>query len=346
MVLLFIVYPFDQYDEVRIPAPWGHISGRWYGNRTERPILALHGWLDNSGTFDRLIPLLPNYIGVLCIDLPGHGRSSHLPPGVQYSINDYVYIIPRVMREYNWKKVSLMGHSLGGVLSFIYGALAPHTIDMIISLDILIPLRVDIDYMGKSLEKLLVEAERQDQGNLHEPPSYTFAQLANLLAKGSHNSVTPEFAPNLLHRQVIKSQLYPERYYFSRDGRVKHYHYIDIDPGLAVEMARQLRKKPFLIIKGGLSPYLPPRVPAEGPISILAENNPHFEFHSIEGGTHHMHLHAAEECARHIVPFIQHHRPPPLTSWSLSGREEVRSHKVQSRRNGFFSWGNKKRSKL
>ncbi|XP_017108723.2 probable serine hydrolase [Drosophila bipectinata] len=334
------------YEEVRIPAPWGHISGRWYGNRTERPILALHGWLDNSGTFDRLIPLLPDYIGVLCIDLPGHGRSSPLPPGVQYSINDYVYIIPRVMREYNWKKVSLMGHSLGGVLSFIYGALAPHTIDMIISLDILIPLRVDIDNIASSLEKLLVEEERQDQGNLHEPPSYTFSQLGTLLAKGSHNSVTPELAPHLLHRQVIKSQLYPERYYFSRDGRVKYYHYIDIDPGLDAEMARQLRRKPFLIIKGAMSPYLPSRVPAEGPMSILAENNPHFEFHSIEGGTHHIHLHAAEECARYIVPFIQNHRPPPLTSWSLNGKEEDRSHKIQSRRNGLFGWGKKRRSKL
>lgn len=59
--------------------PWGHVSGKWYGSRDEQPMLALHGWLDNCGTFDRLIPLLPTKIPVFSIDLPGHGRSSHFP---------------------------------------------------------------------------------------------------------------------------------------------------------------------------------------------------------------------------------------------------------------------------
>ncbi|KAH8379642.1 hypothetical protein KR009_006266, partial [Drosophila setifemur] len=330
-----------QFEEVRIPAPWGHISGRWYGNRTERPILAIHGWLDNLGTFDRLIPLLPDYIGVLCIDLPGHGRSSNLPAGVQYSVGDYVYIIPRVMREYGWKKVSLLGHSLGGVLSFIYASMAPHTVDMVICLDILVPLRVNIDYLKSAVEKLLVEEDRQGDGNLGEPPSYTLDHMVKVLAKGSQYSVAPEFAHHLLHRQIVKSKQFPEKFYFGRDARVKVYNYIDVDPGLAAEMARQVGKKPFLIIKGGRSPYLSKSGHA---MSILAKDNPHYAFHEVENGTHHIHLHAAEECAQHIVPFIRHHRPPALTSWSLNGREDQPSRSKDQRR--FFRWSSKKRSKL
>ncbi|KAH8272378.1 hypothetical protein KR018_001098, partial [Drosophila ironensis] len=336
-----------QYEEVKIPAPWGHISGRWYGNRLERPILAIHGWLDNLGTFDKLIPLLPDYLGVLCIDLPGHGRSSHLPPGVQYSIHDYVYIIPRIMKEYNWKKVSLLGHSLGGILSFIYGALAPHTVDMIISLDILIPLRMSCDHMNQALERLLIEEERNNAGSLQEPPSYSLSQMNTVLARGSHESVPVELASHLIHRQVVKSQLYPERFYFSRDGRVKYYHYIDIDPGLADEMVRRLQKKPFMIIKGSKSPYLPSS--ASGPMSVLAKDNPHFEFHTVQGGTHHLHLHAAEEVARYIVPFLQRHRPPPLTSWALNNKDEQQngsSKKQHVQRNRQFFWNRKRGSKL
>jgi len=326
---------------VKIPVPWGCISGRWYGNRKERPILAIHGWLDNLGTFDRLIPLLPDYIGVLCIDLPGHGRSSHLQPGMFYSVYEYVFIIPLVMKEYGLSKVSLIGHSLGGVLSFIYASLAPQSVDMIISLDILLPLRNNIDYMALSIEKQLLDVERQKLGNFSEPPSYTPIELGEVLAKGSFNSVSPELAKHLIHRQVTKSKLYPERLYFSRDIRVKYYHYIDIDQDLGAEMARRIRKKPYLIIKGSLSPYLTSR--CNEAISILAEDNPHFEFYEVKNGTHHLHLHAAEECAGYIVPFIQHHRPPALTSWTLTGKED--SPRLRNRK-GFFAWTKKNRSKL
>ncbi|XP_017064642.1 serine hydrolase-like protein [Drosophila eugracilis] len=340
----------SDFKEVRIPAPWGHISGRWYGNLTERPILAIHGWLDNLGTFERLIPLLPDYIGVLCIDLPGHGRSSRLQPGMHYSIHDYVFIIPLVMKEYSWTKVSLMGHSLGGIISFFYTSLAPNTVDMVISLDILLPrpiadISTALPDLAQSMEKHLVEEDRQKEGHLHEPPSYTLTQLTKVLAKGSSNSVTPQFAKHLLVRQVAKSKLYPEKFYFSRDGRVKFYHSMVVEPGLADEMARRIQKKPYMILKGLQSSHVGAH--CDTPISILRENNPHFEYYEVEGGTHHLHLHAAEECARYIVPFIRHHRPPTLTSWSLTGKEQQLSstekRRVQER---FFERSKNKRSKL
>ena len=42
-------------------------------------ILCIHGWLDNSNSFIRLAPYLVNNIAteVCCIDLPGHGHSTH-----------------------------------------------------------------------------------------------------------------------------------------------------------------------------------------------------------------------------------------------------------------------------
>lgn len=53
--------------------------GKWWGPRDKQPIIAIHGWQDNAGTFDPLIELLPTNLSILCIDLPGHGRSSHIP---------------------------------------------------------------------------------------------------------------------------------------------------------------------------------------------------------------------------------------------------------------------------
>lgn len=56
-----------------------YFVARWWGSKDRQPIICIHGWQDNSATFNALIPLLPEQISFLCIDLPGHGRSTSLP---------------------------------------------------------------------------------------------------------------------------------------------------------------------------------------------------------------------------------------------------------------------------
>lgn len=333
---------------MRIWAPWGHIAGRWYGNRVERPILAIHGWLDNLGTFDTLIPLLPDYLGVLCIDLPGHGRSSRLPPGMHYSTVEFMYIIARVMKEYKWQKVSLMGHSLGGILCFLFTSLASHLVDMVISLDILLPLLENpktINQWGPHIENHLLEEERAEKNKFSEPPSYTLAQMRKLVAQGTYDSVPSNLAQHLLYRSVAKSQLYPDKFYFDKDRRVKYYSVMTLTKPLAAEFARRIKNKPYLILKAEDSPFISQS--SNEALSILGEQNPQFEYYEVPGA-HHAHLTHAAECAKHIVPFLRHHRPPPMSSWSLPAEEEVTISKRDRRkaRERFFSWNTKRRSKL
>lgn len=80
--------------------------GKWWGPKDKQPILAIHGWQDNAGTFDTLVELLPN-VAILCIDLPGHGFSSHLPYGQMYYLFwDGVITLRRIVKHYKWNKVS------------------------------------------------------------------------------------------------------------------------------------------------------------------------------------------------------------------------------------------------
>lgn len=46
-------------------------AAKVWGSENDNPILALHGWQDNCGTFDRLIPLLPPDFYVVCLDFCG-----------------------------------------------------------------------------------------------------------------------------------------------------------------------------------------------------------------------------------------------------------------------------------
>lgn len=70
---------------------WGHLACKLWGNEHERPILALHGWQDNAGTWDPLAPLLCNKRPILAIDFPGHGLSSWIPEGIAAHINNVYY---------------------------------------------------------------------------------------------------------------------------------------------------------------------------------------------------------------------------------------------------------------
>ncbi|VEN35696.1 unnamed protein product, partial [Callosobruchus maculatus] len=121
----------DNFNEVEIPVPWGHITGKWWGPRHVQPVIAIHGWQDNCGTFDNLAPLLvKGGLSVYCIDLPGHGFSSHLPPGqIYYIFWDGIHYLRRIVKHFNWKNIKLIGHSLGGGIAFLYAAVYPKDVD-------------------------------------------------------------------------------------------------------------------------------------------------------------------------------------------------------------------------
>ncbi|CAH2074062.1 unnamed protein product, partial [Iphiclides podalirius] len=74
----------DIPKEVKIPVQWGHIAGKLWGHENEQPILALHGWQDNAGTWDTLAPFLYKKRPILAIDFPGHGFSSWFPTGANH----------------------------------------------------------------------------------------------------------------------------------------------------------------------------------------------------------------------------------------------------------------------
>lgn len=81
--------------------------GKWWGPKDEQPVILLHGWQDNAGTFDNIAPLLSQDIPLLAIDLVGHGHSSHLPIGLFYYVFwDGISLLRRIVEQYEWAKVS------------------------------------------------------------------------------------------------------------------------------------------------------------------------------------------------------------------------------------------------
>lgn len=87
------------------------------------PTIALHGWLDNAASFERLAPLLPKQY-IVALDLPGHGFSDHVAPHALIHVIDYCTYVLQVAQALGWQRFAILGHSLGaGIGSLIAGIL-------------------------------------------------------------------------------------------------------------------------------------------------------------------------------------------------------------------------------
>ena len=79
-------------------------------------ILILPGWGSNSGRWQRVKELLEEKgIEVLVLDLPGFGITPS--PNIAWGRDDYINWIFQKIKEKDWPKFNLLGHSFGGGLA-------------------------------------------------------------------------------------------------------------------------------------------------------------------------------------------------------------------------------------
>jgi pimeloyl-ACP methyl ester carboxylesterase len=94
-------------------------------------ILILPGWGSNSERWQKVKELLKEKgMEVLILDLPGFGQTPS--PQRPWSRNDYINWIFQKVKEKNWSKFNLLGHSFGGGLSAKIAALFPEKIEKLI----------------------------------------------------------------------------------------------------------------------------------------------------------------------------------------------------------------------
>lgn len=91
------------------------------------PVIALHGWLDNSESFAALAPRMPA-IDLLALDMAGHGWSDHRAAHASYLIWDDIREILAVADTMGWQRFGLLGHSRGAIIAALMAAVLPERI--------------------------------------------------------------------------------------------------------------------------------------------------------------------------------------------------------------------------
>lgn len=122
--------------EFALDIPLGPIHGLRTGEPGARRVLALHGWLDNAASFVPLAPLLTG-IELVAPDLPGHGRSVHLPRGTDYSFAGAVHHVLDIADALGWERFALLGHSMGAGIASLVAAGCPQRIERMVAIEAL-----------------------------------------------------------------------------------------------------------------------------------------------------------------------------------------------------------------
>lgn len=237
----------------------------------------------------------------------GHGKSSAIPNGMQYHFVDNIYIVNHLLKEYNWDTISLIGHSLGSILSFMFASVFPKKVDFMVGIDALKPSVFDPVKFAAMMEEKVENFMQADQRNQEksEPPAYPIEEMVEKMYKGTRGSVTREAAPYLLKRNIRHSEKHPGKFYFTRDSRLKY----NFGPTFSQEITMELAKRinmPYLFIKAKNSPYYERKEYHEQVVDVLRENA-NFEYHKVDA-THHMHLTEPEKISGLISDFILKHK--------------------------------------
>lgn len=266
------------------------ITAKCWGNPVLKPVLALHGWLDNAGSFDKLAPLLPEFY-LVAVDLPGHGLSDHKSSDHVLHILDFVVDMIRLTREMGWQHFSVIGHSLGGAIGSLIAGTIPDQIKKLILIDALGPLTLPDEHAPMQLRLYLKETLGKMPST---PPRYADIDAA-IQVRTAVNAMHVESARCIVSRGL--KQLEDGQFAWRTDPKLLKPSAWMLTEAQTLSFLKEITAPTLIIRPEPGFPFAPDVI--ERRIQAVK----HIEIIRIPG-QHHVHLDAPESVAGHIIQFI------------------------------------------
>lgn len=290
-------------SELSFPVPWGEIRGKVWGPEHGRPVLCLHGWADNCGTFNKLIPLLPKECRYVAVDFAGHGFSSHRPDGVFYSFPLYIADVRRVVDALQWKRFSIIGHSMGGNVAGLYSALYPEMVDAVVLLDSYGFLATDPKELPKVMKQGIDELLKFEKISVEKKVKvYTYEQAVKRLSD-VNPTLSEQSIKTLLERGLVHVD---GGVMFSRDLRINLKNIVRSTLEQSLEMQSRIQASVLVIlVEGGLDKMFAESDQKKFTSALLQGYREQNHKVVTVPGDHHVHLNNPEVIAPLVSDFLQ-----------------------------------------
>ena len=279
-------------EDLRIELADRTLAARAWGDRAQPPMLALHGWLDNAGSFDRIAPLLAEKHYVVALDLKGHGRSSHAARGGWYHYVDYFDDLRATFDHFGWTRATWLGHSLGGTLASLFAALYPDCFDALLLIEALGPLTIapeqTLEQLRRGLDERAAFARRRP---LRVFPDIDAAIAVRVAASG----ISEQAARALIERGV---EAVDGGYVWSSDPRLTLASPQRYTEAQVLAMLSGIRAPTLLMLAEPATSYLPdsmmaPRIACVRDIEVVRV-----------AGNHHLHLEEPRTVSEVVERFL------------------------------------------
>lgn len=252
------------------------ITAQIWGDADAPPLLALHGWLDNAGSFAFLAPKLAERFRVIALELPGHGHSSHLPAGISYHYVDYVSAVLNAADKLGLERYTLLGHSLGAGIGALAAAATPQRIDRLFLIEGLGPLGDD---GSNTLQRFrdAYAAPATSGKSLRVFQSVEQAVSARTVASG----LRADLARPIVERGLVEAD---GGYRWRSDPRLTRPSAVRLAESQIMALIAGIEAPTALLLSKPVTPYLPSAM-----MEARARQVPRIAVTYLDGG-HHLHL--------------------------------------------------------
>ena len=274
----------------RLPA--GRLAALEWGRTGGTPVIALHGWLDNAGSFDLIGPELPDW-HLIALDSAGHGRSDARSADSGYNIWQDLADILAVADELGWQRFSLLGHSRGGAIAMLFAASFPERVERLMLIEGGLPIIGVADDAPANLRQVLERSSELAGGT----GGRVFAERTQAIRErvDGFSPVTAEAAEILARRSLLEVA---GGWQWQADQRLKAGSEMRLTRELLAAFVKRVQA-PSICVLAGESPFADLDVYKE-----MLALFPDIEVHRIPG-RHHLHLEGAAETIAGLLQDFQ-----------------------------------------
>ena len=243
------------------------------------PVVLLHGLMGFAANWGKVWPELHAQRPVLVFDQRGHGRSPK--PSTGYGPTDYARDLLALLDTLGWKKVHVVGHSMGGRVALRFASLYP---DRAASLT--------MEDSGADGRPERVNWICDLLASIPTP----FADRETAKAFFAENFRNDPLTGSFLHANLEQRENGTLDWRFYAPGMIE-----TVETGRATDAMREFAqlKCPSLLVRGGRSAEFPA---AEAKVMAASRNN--VVLVTIEGAGHYVHAEKPQEFTRALAQFL------------------------------------------